>query len=569
MAEKDHFDLLVSGLSLEERQDLLEKLKSQSVFSTEPLYYEDDDEVIPAGTAEMEYPKLPWYSRLWYFILSIFKARPPVKIFDDRRISMLSNKIKERNPSLYDSEKELLLPAFYSHLGKLKEAARFFYSALDMSVNRDRRAFFSFLGSLEMIEVHRKLLYGTNPGLTMEKNPNISEIELRQKVFKNMDDALSGITEANRNAMYVNARSLNCLKELSSFLFDRVLMAFSNSSAPNGETCSVGMVRDLLVTLNNILFSLRTIPSMPLLESVFVFLLQERIREPGFDMSREIRTLLVKADESISVIREFNKQVPITLILRCYTRDLSLKPHEISGGEDWFMTYRDYWRRQVESRYADYMKDRRHEYLLNSFRYFLKGRNLRMLEYTRTESNPEGIPVKGAFALSFLLTFYTVIFMPDINKILKPILLDGIFNSDENRISFNIYYSNLMKLEDEIKKLEYDISPDGDYGKRYAQVRQEISSFQIKNRKIQAVCKEASEDASVIINQIREASQGMVNILNGLLGRDSRAKFGTLDNLDKLAGRDSRIIAGLDQSIIHFRKVITILDEIEIMEAGQ
>ena len=565
MADKDHFDVLVSGLSLEERQNLLEKLKSQSMISYEPLYYEDD-ETVHVEDVETEYPKLPWYSRLWYFILSFIRSKAPIKIFEDHRVAVLSKKIEDKSPGLFDSKKGLLLPAFLRHMEKLKEAARLFYSTLDMSVNRDRGAFFAFLGSLEMPEVHRKLLYVTDPKFIMEKNPEIAEVELRQRALKSMDDAFAKITEANRNAMYINARSLNCLKELSSYLFDRVLMAFS--SAANGETCSVGIVRDLLVNLNNILYSLKDIPSLPLLESVFVFLLQERIGEPEFDINQEIRAQLSKADKNISVIRDFNKRVPLTLILRCYTRDMSFRPFEISGGEDWYFSYRDYWKRRAESLYTDYMKSRRHEYLLNSFRYFLKGRNLRMLENTQTESNPEGMPVKGSFALSFLLSFYSVIFIPEINRIMQIILIDGDFTSGDNRVEFSVYYNYLIKLEDEIRKLENDISPEGDYGKRYAQAKQDMSSVQIKRRKIQNVCGEASEDALNIISGIRESSRGMINILNGILGRDSRAKYDSLTNLDMMVGKNDQFITRLDETIQQFQRVLTILDEIDVMETG-
>ena len=571
MADIGHFDQLVSGLSLEERQNLLVKLKNQSGLSAEPIYTGDDD-AAPILDIEDEYPRLPWYYRLWYFILSLFKAKPPIKIFEDHQLSALSDKIEEKTPGLYDRQRDLLLPAFHRQMLRLKEAARFFYSPLDMSVNRDRGAFFAFLGSLEMPDVHKQLLAVTDPGVLTGKDVSETpETELRQTAFRGIEDALAMVNEDYRNTMYFDARSLACLKDLSSFLFDRVLMGFSHNSALNCETCSAGVVRDLLLTLNNILYSLSNVPPMALLESLFVFSLQERTGEPGFDASREIPPLLTKADESIAVIREFNRHVPLSWIIRCSTRNMQISPSAISGGEDWFAFYRDYWRRRVDSLFAHFMKNRRQEELINSFRYFLKGRSLKMLENVQSDSNPDGPPLKGAFALSFLLTFYSAVFIPDINKILRPILIDGEFQRKENRAEFAEHYNNLIKLEDEIKKLDRGLSPAGDYGARYAQARQDMSSLPIKRRKMQVVATEASEDAGKILEQAVEASRSMVNILNGILGKDSRAKYDTLANLSKMAGKDKDniFIAGLNETAQQFQKVLKILDDIEAMESGR
>jgi len=568
MAESGNFDRLVSGLPMDERQNLLSKLEKQSQLSSEPLY-SDNKESLPAANIETEYTKLPWYSRFWYFILSLFKARAPIRIFEDKQVSDLGQKIDEKSPGLYDYQRALLLPAFYRQLERLKTAARFFYTTLDMSVNRDRGAFFAFLGSLEMPDVHNRLQTDTDINVIVEKNPEAPEMELRQIAFKGMDEALSAITEEYRKAMYSAARSLNCLKALSSYLFDRLIMAFGSSTSVNGETCSASVVREPLVNLCNILVSMRAVPPMPLLESLFVFSLQERTGEPGFDMSREIRGLLKKAEDSLDVIREFNKLVPLVWIIRCSGRDLSISTREISGGEDWYVVYRDYWKRHIESLFIDYMRDRRRQQLLNAFRYFLKGTSLKVLENTVSESNRDGLPVKGAFGLSFLLTFYTVVFMADINRILRPILIDGEFNKKENRVEFTESYNDLIKLEDDIRKFEQKISTSGDYGKRYIQARQEMSSLPVKRRKMQIVIEEAQDDAESILDHAREASRSMVNILSGILGRDTRTKYDTLSNLAKMAGKGNQFMTSLDETIQQFQQVLKLMDDIEAMETSR
>jgi hypothetical protein len=568
MVESGNFNQLVSSLSVDERQNLLEKLKGQSSLSPEPLYFEETNQGSALENDE-RYAKLPWYLHLWYFILSLVKAVPAAKLFEDRQVADVGRQIEVRSPGLYDCQRARLLPAFYTQMEDLKEAARFFYTALDVGFNRDKGVFYAFLGSLEMASVHKKLQAETDPDKLGEQYPDASEFELRQMAFRSMETALEGITDDMKGAMYFDARSLYCLKELASFLFDRVIMAFGFDAAENGHTCSASVVRDLLINLNNILLSLKHIPPMPLLESLFIFLLQEKTGEPGFEINKEIRALLAKAEEALAVIRDFNTQVPLTKIIRCSSRSMGVNPREISGGEDWFIVYREYWKRHIESLFSEYMRDRRHRELLNSFRYFLKGTNLKILGNTVSDANPNGMPIKGVFALSFLLTFYSVVFMAEINKILRPILIDAEFRRKENRTEFTESYNEIIKLDEDIRKFEIKISPSGDFGKRYAQAKQDMSSLPVKRRKIQMVIEEASSEAITIVDSARRASRSMINILNGIINRDTKGKYDTVSNAAKLADTGPKFMEGVADSLRKFQQVIQILDDIDTMEAGR
>jgi hypothetical protein len=559
---------LVSELTVEERANLLDKLRGQSNLSSDPLYQEAAE---PGETDSLEdvFSRLPWYYRLFYFVMGLFRGKAPVKIYEDSRVSKLGRDIDLRFPGLYDYQRNFLLPEFYRILSDLRDAARFFYNVLDVSVNRDRGGCYAFLGSLEMGELHRRLEKGTDPDPIAAASPDAGEAALRQAAFRAMEDVFAAISEEQRNNMYKSARSLYCLKELSSFLFDRVLMAFGFESSASGQVCSVNVIRDMLESLNNILFSLKEPPPLTLLESLFVFAAQEKMGDQEFEINREMRNLLSRSENALATIREFNKQAPLTLILRCSGRNMSLQPKQISGGEDWFTVYRDYWKRRIETRFSEYMRIRRHRDLLNSFRYFLKGTNLKLLDNVVSESNPDGIPVPGAFALSFLLSFYSAVFMTDINRVLRPVLIDGEFYKRENRTEFTEGYNDLIKMEDDIRKFEADMAPSGDFGKRYKLARQDMSSLPVKRRKIQIVIEDASKEAARIVERTRNACKTMINIINGILKKDPDGKYDTLVNLSRIAGKGSAYVNGLAESAEQFRKALQLLDDIDIMESGR
>jgi hypothetical protein len=346
-------------------------------------------------------------------------------------------------------------------------------------------------------------------------------------------------------------------------------MAFSCDDSTQDYTCSANIVREQLITLNNILYSIREPPPMTLLESLFIFILQDRAGEPEFDINTEMRDLLSRAEDALVLLRRFNKQVPLTRILRCTSRNLSLSPKVISGGEDWFMVYREHWKHRIEMQFTEYLTTRRRQEILDTLGYFFKGTNLKMLGNVVSDSNPEGIPLKTAFALSFLLTFYSTVFIPEINMIIRPILIDGDFYKPENRIEFTEGYNDLIKLEDLIKKFEGKIAPSGDFGKRYALARAEMIALPAKRRKIQIVMEEVDEEAEEIIRQATRAMQIMVNVLGGILKKDSMGKYDTLSNITKLAGKGTAFVTGITESMQKFQKALQLLNDIIIMEAEQ
>jgi hypothetical protein len=96
-----------------------------------------------------------------------------------------------------------------------------------------------------------------------------------------------------------------------------------------------------------------------------------------------------------------------------------------------------------------------------------------------------------------------------------------------------------------------------------------MSSLPVKRRKIQIVIEDASREAFRIIERVRAACKTMINIINGILKKDTDGKYDTLANLSQLAGRGNVFIAGLTESSNQFKKALQLLDDIEVMETGR
>jgi hypothetical protein len=567
MAGMDTLEKLVTSLSLEERRKMFEKLQAQSNLSTETLYPASlANEAEPVLSGDEQYAGLPWYYRLYYFIVGLIKNKAPRQVFIDGQIGKLGRRIDLEYPDFYQYQKGILLAEFYRLLAALKEDARFFFDALDSSVNRDRGCFYSFLGSLEMTDIHRALEAETEPERLRDKNPAIPDAELRQAALRAMEEAFARISEAQRATMYRNARSLYCLKELASFLYDRILLAFS--PAEGGQTCSIHLVKDMLGSLNNILFSLREPPSLALLESLFIFILQERSGEPGFDHDQTLGRLLHRAENALTNIRNFNRRLPLTLILKCGNQDMAYAPRSISGGEDWYAVYRDYWKRHVNARCAAHIKDRRYRELREAYKNFFRESEPVNLENAAPEEGAEGFPLSSALSLAFLLSFHKLVFLRELNPCLMLIVADGEFLNRENRIEFTGSYNDLARLGTDIQGLDEKIGPQGIYGERYAQVWQDMSSpLPVKRRKIQLVLEDAAEESRRIIERTRIAIGAAVSIITGILKKDPGGRYDSLSNLSQLEAKFPDFQAVLRAAGDRLKETAKILDTVAALEA--
>jgi hypothetical protein len=569
MSDTGVFGRLASTLSLDDRRSLLEKLNAQS-GGPQVLYEGEDALEAETGDSREKYAALPWFYRLFYWFIGLFKGKTPPQVFQDRQIAQIGHLIEAQSPGIYDYAQDLLLPAFYEAVTELKTGARFFYDALDMSVNRDRDAFYAFLASLEMEDIHRMLLEATAPQKIAEQRCGASESALRQLGFQAMEDGIAAIGDDRRVAMYHNARTLNCLKELASFLFDRLLVSFSTKNARGrGKVCSAHLVNNYLRNLNDILYSIKESPPMTLLEALFIFILQDQAPAPEFNMEDEIKNLLSRAQRALELIRNFNKTVPLNRILRCAEKDINIVPKTISGGEDWFSSYKEYWRRTVEEQFNDYFRNHRYRELMQEFEVFFEGAELRLLSGAESEGNPPGIPCKGAFCLAFLRTFHSVLFLPRLNLVLRPILIDGDFFKKENFTEFSESYDALYKADEVIRRFEGDISNAGDLGKQHAAAKMDMSSLSVKRHKIQLVENEASDEAKKIIDRIRDAITLMTKVLGGILTKSPDGKFDTLSNLADMSGKTDTFTTGVSNTIKTLAKTLELMDKINLMEAGR
>ncbi|GHV83946.1 hypothetical protein AGMMS50212_12860 [Spirochaetia bacterium] len=566
IAGKSNFERLTSGLAQEDKYKLLEKIRANTALSEHPLHDEQDS---PAAgeNSNIQYARLPWYRKFLYLILGFFTNRSSMDVFVNAIVAEAGRSLELQYPGMYDYQQCVLKQDFQNELKKLKDAARFFYTALDSSVNRDAGAFFIFLGSIEMKSIHKALVEGTDPSIFAQEHPELSYSKITRMALNFIEKQLEEISIEQRNVMYQNTRSLLCLKQLSSFLFDRFILSFNQRKQDITPICPVGVVKAQLVQLNNILYSLKNTPSITLLSSMFVFIMQEHENEEGFDEDTEMQKFTSRAEKAIDVIRTFNRRVPIVRILRCAIRDMSYLPTELSGGEDWYTKYREAWIKNVTIQFNEFIKDRRMSQIEKLSKQLFNDYVLMPFNNVKVDYDDDGIPINGYKAVTSLLIFHKLIFMPEINIVLRPILINGEFVKAENRTEFTEAYNVLIKLDDTIKNLMDNISTGGDWGKRWGQIIQDVQSLTVRKRKFQMIQEEITTTVKTIIDEAVSSLIAMNSILTGLVTPIDGGKYDGLTNLTAIAGKGTVFMDGLNAGLEKLKAIIQLMEEIKAVEA--
>ncbi|HUW42349.1 MAG TPA: DUF5312 family protein [Rectinemataceae bacterium] len=541
MGERSVFDTLVAELSTEERRDLLERITRSSQISEEPLYPPSSLPRAAHADYESRASELGIVARLFLLLRSIFRGKSREELLREDDLRLISASVETAFPGLVDWRRTLLLAPFAAELRRLRDSAKFFYDILDRGIGKDRAAFYAFLASLELADVHRRLLEETEPSQVEARLPEADESELRAAIFAAYEEILASLDDGGRRAMYNHVRSVLFLKRLSGFLFERLLQTFRPGLGPAGsEGASFIEVRDLLLELGDILFSMSAPPRSQLVAALFAVVERDEIGRPGGDPESLLNADMGRAESALERIRMFNSRVPLGNVLKLVASDPDYTPRELAGGEDWLVLYRSFWRERIDHRLDEWRSDRRYRELAEDISRFVGEPGLRHFDHIDREESETSPPIGQDLALSFLDAFHRGPFTRELSRVFKIVLVDGEFYRKDNRLEFTDAYDSLMRVPEAITLFDSRLGADGDIGSTWVQARSDMSPLPIKRRKVQAIARGAEEEAERIVKNTGRALLTMVRVLRGVLKGEAGGRYDSLSNLSYLDGKANR-----------------------------
>jgi hypothetical protein len=575
MASTYPFDHLVAELSNDERALLLERIKASMPVSSEPLY---PDQAAPgvAATAAPKADDLGVLARLFLFLRGLFTGKSREELLREDGLKAIAHRIEARYVGIIDYRRSLLLGFVAEELRSLRDSARFFYDALDRSVERDKGAFYAFLASIELPDTHARLLAEADPNkiaVSMaELHGQVEDSALRAAALAAYESVFSELSDRGRRAMYQDLRSVLFLKRLSGFLFDRLLGAFKEGQGPDAPSAaSFFDVHELVLELGDILFSMSEPPSTALMEAIFVFADREALRGGGEAAVSVVSADMQKANAALARIRSFNARVPLSDVLKLVSGDPDYLPRELPGGEDWLAIYKGFWRERIDATLDDWRTEHRTKALVEEISAFVGEPGPAGFAHISREET-EGTPaLRQNMALVFLDAFYRGPFLRELNRPLKLVLVDGEFYRKDNRVEFTDAYDSLLRCSELLASLDSKLGPEGEFGSAWMAVRNEMGSGgPMKRHKLQSIERSVEEEAERIIRREGAALKTMASVLQGFLKGEAGGRYDSLANISYIDGKANRdFLRSLEKARGRCERALSLLSELSGLDLSK
>jgi hypothetical protein len=537
------FDSLVAQLSADERNALLERIKAAAPVSLEPLYSASSAPSPPGVPPKPE--DMGLMTRVILFLRGLFSGKSRDELMREDELRQIARKIELNFAGVIDRRRGLLLGVVAEELRGLRDAARFFYDALDRSVERDRPAFYAFLGSLELPATHDRLVTEARPSeiaaAMIEARGGADESAVRSMALSTFDSAFADISDKGRKSMYEDLRSILFLKRLSGFLFERLIGMFREGVASDsGIAASILEARDLLLDLGDIIFSMSEAPSIELMEAIFMFAERDELGKIDDDAAVLLGSDLKKAEAALDRIRSFNSRLPLVELLRLASANPEYLPKDLPGGEDWLAIYKAYWRDRIEAELDEWRSEHRNKQLVEEIASFVGEPGPGTFAHISREESEFAPALRHDIALTFLDAFYRGPFLRELNRPLKIVLVEGEFYRKDNRIEFTDAYDALLRLPELLSALDARLGPEGELGAAWSAALKEMGPASSRRRKMQGVSRVAEEEAERVIRREGAALGTLVSIIQGFLKGEAGGRYDSLANISYIDGKANK-----------------------------
>ncbi len=531
MYYRSGFDRLVSEISEPERQNLLSELEDKVQVSDEPIRDEAGEEDSPLNP-EVEYQRFGLLEKLWIFLKKLISGRERNEVVAETLTERLGRQLEESIPGMVDVRRRTLSSAFYQELEKLRRAVMIYKGPLDRALSQKKQEFFAFLGGREFEGVEQKLRKDLDPWEVLRSNPYHSNQEVKDILEADFDLILEDIPEEDRKRVYQYARTLSLLHRLCRFSFQPLMNQFPvGSDGLPGEAKAAG-VKDSLAELTEILWNLRVPPSFQTLEALILFYEQDHLDEAGFDLSADIRSWMEKAGKGLRGIREFLHRLPLLPLVRFLLENPAWQPRSFSGGEDWFVLFKRFWKDRLQREYRLFTLARERQELDAQAEEYL-GEPLRHKEYPYT---------RFSHSLSLAEGFLRVRMLPKMNYYLKIILVDGEFYKADNRQEFTEGYNDLFLVKDELRQFRDRLSSGGDWGRvlEMKEESEEGSEEGADEGKKPELQEQIDREGELLADRSFRDISALAQVIGGIAGGGGGKEYDSLTNIEFIAGSENR-----------------------------
>lgn len=527
------FTKLVSGISNDERELLLSKISESKIDGL-------NLEIAPENVKEQKmletkYRGEPLIYRFIVWLRSLITKKTPQMIYNNDLISELSHRINRAHPGLVDKRNALLLSLFCAKLKELKNAATFFRPYFSI-VDEDPGKFYVFLSSLLAPEVNALIMQSCDPYSIPFDRPCDSGQKLA--FTKALEETLKNMTGDSKGKLYTTIQSINWLKQFTEMPFSHFLSQFT-SMASASYTCPFLNAQEDFEAFAAVLCNGKTIPK-ECAEALYLYPHKNNlIADEDNDIDAGLRDYMLQFQSSFSVLQMFISTVPMKAIGKVLYDDYDWTPKAIEGSENWFLRYKEEWKKIFGIRWNEYVHDRKKYELMG-----LLKKSFGIDVFPQLPARPwariwGGIPFGCEMTAGFLWWFAKNKYSEAL-EVLNTIILEGVFINKDNRTQMSGAINEFTESCQQMQILAASLDSEGTIGATFEKIIAErvrtLRGQQTISNLITNTEGSVRNYGRVFCNSTREIDK----IFNGILDDKKSIGYESLQNLMTLKGRENK-----------------------------
>lgn len=528
------FERLVAGITKDERIALLKKIQESVDPDSQILESPSQARHAEGGDIETWLKEESLFVRILLYIKALFSNTAVGTVYNNHLLANEAKIVSKKYPGIFDYRRRILTADFYEKLIELKRAADFFAPVIS-GLENDPGSFYVFLSSLVAPEISSRMSDEADP----KSLPLTREIssELRASMLRKIEEILQNIPADQRNAVYQAIKGAEWLRQFVRLPFERFIASFSTVLDPT-YTCSFDSVTTELASFARVLCNgPRICPEI--LESFYLFSADNCLFENGNEVP-SAEEYMEKAASQISLIKMFITTVPLK-VLGCFAyRSATWQPGRPEGAEDWFVKYKNRWKKWFDERWSQWLENRKKEAVRIKMNDSFGISVFPLMPHRPWCSMWGGLIFPNEYALGFLYTFMKKMYI-NYSPTLKTLSLEGDFYQKENRVEFTDSCNELNRINMVLDVLDGKLLPDGEYGSIFNRYNDDhMRTIQIQ-AKINALVDTITTETSVIIAQFCDTVRLMLLILGGIMAEKRDSRYDSLSNLSIIQGKDNQV----------------------------
>lgn len=557
------FDRLVAGLSSEERARMLLQAGNMSKVDLNSLESETASMVSDLPLLD----KLKSESSIYRFILwirSFFTKIPAEKLYNENLLTHIERSVAQVNGNLVNYRLKFLDSIFYERLKSLQDVSNFFKPYFSF-IREDIGDFYVFLGSFVAPEFTELVKQNADPFYL--ESGNDTSADYRAHLLRMEDELTKSMDTYSKNKIYTSIVSVHWLMCFTDAPYIHFISQFTDISNSR-YTCPLINAQNDFNSLCAVLTNIEVVQPETL-EAIYLFSQRRTLGKINQEKNMEaaVKEFVEKANSSFAVIKDFLKNVPMVKIGKIVNNDFDWMPGNISGVESWFSAYRNQWKKIIEMRWEEWLKEQKKQQLSFSLK-----SDFGLTEFPLMPDRPwTVIWSKVAFTCDLtagFISWYTQEKYVESIKNFKVILLDGIFINPDNKNEYSDAISDFDEANTYMQDLLEKISPVGEWGKFFAQLEiNRVKTMQTQNQ-VDALFREIQNEIREILNKFGRSARSIEAVLRGIFDEKKDGVHEPLQNFSVIGGRYNQSVKDdIQNSRLVLKKTLYYISELEQVDS--